>query len=103
MRCLAFLEGMEKAPGPNRRHSAYIYKLMVESPGRHCQSGREEKNPDLPSVTTRFVYSGTFSVAALESGFTMNPKDHITQAWFNVKESSLQLRLSEFAREVENG
>jgi hypothetical protein len=89
--CLSFLEGIERAKGQNNRHDSYGYKHIVENPaGRY----------DIPSSLNcygGYVYEGTFILAALASGFTMQQNGGPLHATFNISERSLRKRAIEVA------
>jgi hypothetical protein len=89
--CLKFLEGVEKTKRQNPSHSTYGYKHIVEDPaGRYgipceteCYSG--------------YVYEGTFILAALSSGFTIEQRIGDLSATFNISERSLKRRTKQWA------
>jgi hypothetical protein len=87
--CLSFLEGVEKSKGQNRSHDSYGYKHIVENPTGYF---------DIPwSIDggTCYIPEGVFILAALASGFTMQPIR--VSARFNISERSLCRRAKEFA------
>jgi hypothetical protein len=79
--CLEFLQGVEKLKRMNYEHTSYGYKHMVEGvPHR------------------RYVYEGTFILAALEAGFTSKQlHPDCLKTVFNIKESSLMRRIREWS------
>jgi hypothetical protein len=83
-RCLAFLDGVEKLQTQNRRHSSYGLKHVVENP-----SGRFGI-PSSQDFYFGYVYEGTFILAALASGFTMQQVDRGLNATFNISERGIR-------------
>jgi len=87
--CLSFLEGIPKTKTQNRWHSSYGYKHIVEDPaGRY----------DIPSSLRCYccyIYEGTFILAALLSGFTMQQRGNHLKATFNISERGLRKRTRE--------
>jgi hypothetical protein len=88
--CLAFLEGVEKSKGQNRSHDSYGYKHIVENPTGYF---------DIPwsfDGETCYIPEGVFILAALASGFTMQPIR--VSARFNISERSLRRRAKVMAQ-----
>jgi hypothetical protein len=89
--CVTFLEGVDKIKAQNRRHGSYGLKHIVEYP-----SGRFGIPSSWDCYTT-YIYEGTFILAALASGFSMDQR--YFSATFNISERSLRRRTREFANE----
>ena len=89
--CLSFLEGIPKTKTQNRWHSSYGYKHIVESPaGRYGI-------PSSVDCYSCYIYEGTFILAALVSGFTMQQPGNHLKASFNILERGLRKRATEVA------
>jgi hypothetical protein len=85
--CLAFLRFIGKSKNQNRRHSSYRLKHIVELPSRleGPMSGAERYHG--------YIYEGTFILAALASGFTMEQKGKHLGVTFNICERTLRRRV----------
>jgi len=89
--CLSFLEGIPKAKTQNRWHSSYWYKHLVENP-----KGRLD-TPSSPDAYGGYIYEGTFILAALVSGFTMQQWGKHLKVSFNISKRGLVKRAREVA------
>ena len=89
--CLSFLEGIPKTKTQNRWHSSYWYKHLVENP-----AGRLDI-PSSPDAYSCYIYEGTFILAALVSGFTMQQWGDRLKVSFNISERGLRRRAREVA------
>jgi hypothetical protein len=90
--CLLFLEGVEKSKGQNRSHDSYGYKHIVENPTGHFDIPRSFDGGKC------YIPEGAFILAALASGFTMQPIR--VSARFNISEGSLRRRANEWSARV---
>jgi hypothetical protein len=70
--CLRFLDGIEKQQKPNRKYTSYCLKHLVEE----CSGN--------------YVYEGTFILAALASGFTMEQQGKNLTVIFNISQNNLR-------------
>ena len=83
--CLAFVSGIGKIKGQNRRRTSYKIKHLVESPtgnfgieaDSECYSG--------------YVYEGTLILAALAAGFTAVQVGSGLSVTFNMAERDLKV------------
>jgi hypothetical protein len=87
--CLSFLEGVEKSNGRHTQSNSYGLKHIVENP-----SGRFGI-PSSQDCYNGYIYEGTFILAALASGFTMEQHGHL-RADFNISQRGLCPRAKEF-------
>jgi hypothetical protein len=93
-RCLSFLDGIEKTRTQNRRHTTYGYKHMVENPSGHFGIRSSQDS------YTGYVYDGTFILAALASGFTVQTLHGGLSATLNISERGLRRRALEITNRV---
>jgi len=87
--CLSFLDGIEKTRLQNRRRGSYGYKHIVENPSGNFGIRSSQ------DFYTGYIYEGTFILAALASGFTMQQSGRGLKATFNISERGLRRRAIE--------
>ena len=91
--CLSFLDGIEKIQTQNQKHSSYGLKHIVENPSGHFGV------PSSQDFYTGYVYEGTFVLAALASGFTVQQGVGL-KATLNISERGLRRRALEVTKLV---
>jgi hypothetical protein len=88
--CVTFLREIQTTKSQNECHSSYGLKHIVENPPGHF---------DIPSSIdcyNGYIYEGTFILAALASGFTMQQYGDLN-ATLNIAERGLRRRAKEVA------